>query len=143
MPAMGYDFVPGAVAGALALDAAGARASRVDVGYFMLGGRPSSMSAGTKASLAGVALSEAFAYRGGEVRAVRSAERYRTFPVKGKERPGISVGGAEHFTLPAVVSAAAGGQRLPRLVRAAGARDPAHVAASRPPPRACRRSSAR
>ena len=102
MPAMGYDFVPGAVAGALALEAAGAQASRVDVGYFMLGAGPSSMSAGTKASLAGVALSEAFAYRGGDVRAVRSAERYRTFPVKGKERPGISVGGAEHYTLPAV-----------------------------------------
>jgi hypothetical protein len=102
MPAMGYDFVPGAVAGALALDAAGPQASRVDVGYFALGGGPSSISAGTKASLAGVALSQAFAYRGGDVRAVRSGERYRTFPVKGKERPGISVGGAEHFTLPPV-----------------------------------------
>jgi hypothetical protein len=33
---------------------------------------------------------------------VRSGERYRTFPVKGKERPGISVGGAEHYTLPPV-----------------------------------------
>jgi Saccharopine dehydrogenase NADP binding domain len=100
MPAMGYDFVPGALAGALALEQAGSAASRVDVGYFMLGAGPNAMSRGTKASLAGVALSEAFAFRGGRLQGVRSAERYRTFPVKGKERAGISVGGAEHFTLP-------------------------------------------
>src|SRR5215213_2816049 len=37
MPAMGYDFVPGTLAGALALRDAGGRAIRVDVGYYMLG----------------------------------------------------------------------------------------------------------
>ena len=31
---------------------------------------------------------------------VRSAERLRSFSVRGKPRPGISVGGVEHFTLP-------------------------------------------
>jgi len=36
------------------------------------------------------------------VRTVRPAERVRTFPVKGKERSAISVGGAEHYTLPPV-----------------------------------------
>jgi short subunit dehydrogenase-like uncharacterized protein len=101
LPAMGYDFVPGTLAGALALEEAGGDAVRVDVGYYALGGGPSALSRGTKASLAGVALDRAFAYRGGRVRTVRSAERVRDFSVRGKDRPAISVGGVEHFTLPA------------------------------------------
>ena len=100
MTAMGYDFVPGALAAGLALREAGERAVRVDVGYYALGGGPSSMSRGTRASLAGIALAPSYAFRGGAVRTVRSAERMRTFAVKGKERPAISVGGAEHFTVP-------------------------------------------
>src|SRR5215207_8824147 len=100
LPAMGYDFVPGALAAALALREAGDAAVRVDVGYYALGGGPSSMSRGTRASLAGIAVSPAFAFRGGAVRTVRSAERMRSFRVKGKDRPGISVGGAEHFSVP-------------------------------------------
>src|SRR5215207_4423372 len=100
LTAMGYDFVPGALAAALALREAGETAVRVDVGYYALGGGPSSMSRGTRASLAGIALSPSFAFRGGAVRTVRSAERMRSFPAKGKERPAISVGGAEHFTVP-------------------------------------------
>jgi len=101
LPAMGYDFVPGTLAGALALEEAGEDAARVDVGYYALGGRPQALSRGTRASLAGVALDRAFAYRGGRVQTVRSAERVRGFPVRGKQRPAISVGGVEHFTLPA------------------------------------------
>ncbi len=40
LTAMGYDFVPGALAGALALREAGEGAVRVDVGYYALGGGP-------------------------------------------------------------------------------------------------------
>jgi short subunit dehydrogenase-like uncharacterized protein len=101
LPAMGYDFVPGCLAGALALEDAGDAAVRVDVGYYALGGGPKALSRGTRASLSGVALAPAFAYRGGRVQTVRSAERVRAFGVRGKDRPAISVGGAEHFTLPA------------------------------------------
>jgi short subunit dehydrogenase-like uncharacterized protein len=101
MTAMGYDFVPGTLAAALALEQAGRDAVRVDVGYYALGGGPQSLSRGTKASLAGVAAERSFAYRGGRLTGVRSAERVRDFAVRGKPRPGISVGGAEHFTLPA------------------------------------------
>ena len=39
LTAMGFDFVPGALAGALALEQAGDAAVRVDVGYYALGGR--------------------------------------------------------------------------------------------------------
>ncbi len=101
LTAMGYDFVPGTLAGALALEEAGDAAARVDVGYYALGGGPDSLSSGTKASLAGVATDRGFAYRGGRVQTVRSAERVRAFSVRGKDRPAISVGGVEHFTLPA------------------------------------------
>jgi short subunit dehydrogenase-like uncharacterized protein len=102
MPAMGYDFVPGALAGALALREAGRAATRVDVGYFSLGLGSGSASAGTRESLVGATLSDNHAFREGRVRTVRPAERVRTFTVKGKQRAAISVGGAEHYTLPPV-----------------------------------------
>ena len=68
LTAMGYDFAPGALAGALALEEAGADAVRVDVGYYALGGGPTSLSAGTRESLVGVTLGDGHAYRDGRVR---------------------------------------------------------------------------
>jgi len=102
MPAMGFDFVPGALAGALALREAGPKAVRVDVGYFSLGMGSDGASAGTRESLVGATLNDNHAFRGGAVRTVRPAERVRSFDVKGKQRSAISVGGAEHYTLPPV-----------------------------------------
>jgi short subunit dehydrogenase-like uncharacterized protein len=102
LTAFGYDFVPGNLAGALALERAGRAAVRVDVGYFFTGSnRP---SGGTLASLAGVVTADGFAYRDGRVRPERPARHARSFPVGGKERAGISVGGSEHFSLPRVAS---------------------------------------
>ena len=101
MTAMGYDFVPGALAGALALEQAGEAAVRVDVGYYALGGGPDALSEGTKASMVGATLNDGFAFRDGRVQVARPAERVRTFRVKGRTRDAISIGGAEHFTLPA------------------------------------------
>ena len=86
LTAMGYDFVPGALAGALALEEAGEDAVCVDVGYYALGMTTQSGSTGTRASLVGASLDESHAYRDGSLRAVRTAERVRSFPVKGKER---------------------------------------------------------
>jgi short subunit dehydrogenase-like uncharacterized protein len=100
MTAMGFDFVPGALAGALALREAGEAAVRVDVGYFSLGMGADGASAGTRESLVGATLNDNHAYRARAVRRVRPAERVRTFDVKGKARTAISVGGAEHYTLP-------------------------------------------
>src|SRR3954454_10402116 len=102
MPAMGFDYVPGALAGALALREAGSKAVRVAVGYCSLGMRNDGASAGTRESLVGATLNDNHAFRGGAVRTVRPAERVRSFPVDGKERSAISVGGAEHYTLPPV-----------------------------------------
>ncbi len=99
LTAMGHDFVPGALAGALALEDAGNAAVRVDIGYFATGGG-GAMSAGTRESLVGSALQESFVYRNGGIVAARAAARVRSFRVGEAERAAVSVGGAEHFTLP-------------------------------------------
>jgi len=98
--AFGYDWVPGNLAGALALREAGPEAVRVDTGYFATGA--SDFSGGTKASLAGVLTEPSFAFRGGGLRTVRSADRHRKFVVRGREMPAVTVGSSEHFALPRV-----------------------------------------
>ncbi len=84
LTAMGYDFVPGALAGALALEEAGEAAVRVDVGYYALGMTTQSGSAGTRASLVGATLDESHAFRDGALRTVRTAERVRSFTGQGQ-----------------------------------------------------------
>ena len=99
LTAMGYDYVPGALAGALALREAGEAAVRVDVGYYAFG---AGISAGTRRSGVGIMFDEGYAFRDGQLRGARIAERVRSFHAKGKDRDAISVGGSEHFTLPPV-----------------------------------------
>jgi hypothetical protein len=77
----------------------------VDVGYYALGGGPSSLSAGTRESLVGITLGDGFAFRDGAVRRTRIAERVRSFMVAGKSREAFSIGGAEHYALPGAFSA--------------------------------------
>src|SRR5215210_2266900 len=84
MTAMGFDFVPGALAGALALQEGGAAAVRVDVGYYSLGAGSGAASKGTRRSMVGISLDDSFAFRDGRVRTARSAERVRSFPVDGR-----------------------------------------------------------
>src|SRR3954452_8727910 len=50
LTALGYDYVPGNLAGALALREAGEEAVRVDVGYFVGGDPARQFSGGTRAS---------------------------------------------------------------------------------------------
>jgi len=97
LTAMGYDFVPGALAAALALEDAGEPATRVDIGYYALG---AGISAGTRRSAVGVMLDESHTFRDGALRPVRTAERVRSFTVRGKQREAMSIGGAEHLALP-------------------------------------------
>jgi short subunit dehydrogenase-like uncharacterized protein len=101
--AFGYDWVPGNLAGALALHEAGGLATRVDIGYFLTGGGGAGgMSGGTRASAAGALTAPAFTWRGGRLVTERGAKRVRDFKVRGRERPGVSVGTSEHFALPRV-----------------------------------------
>ena len=103
LTAFGYDWVPGNLAAALALRDAGPDAVRVDTGYFVTGASAglSSFSGGTKASLAGVVAEPAFAFRDGALRTVRSADRHRSFALRGRELSAVTVGTSEHFALPA------------------------------------------
>ncbi|HMJ35935.1 MAG TPA: saccharopine dehydrogenase NADP-binding domain-containing protein [Baekduia sp.] len=102
LTAMGYDWVPGNLAGALALRDAGPEAVRVRIGYFLTGGGGAgSMSGGTRASAAGVMLEPSFAWRGGRLVTERGGARGRSFALDGSARKGLSVGSTEHFGLPA------------------------------------------
>ena len=98
VPAFGYDFVPGNLAGALALRDAGEEATAVAVGYVASGG--GGFSTGTLASGAGMLLEQSFAWRGGRLVRDRVASRVRAFPVRGRAWLGVSYGGSEHYALP-------------------------------------------
>jgi short subunit dehydrogenase-like uncharacterized protein len=100
LTAFGYDWVPGNLAGALALRRAGDEAVRIDIGYFIRGrGKP---SGGTQASMAAAMATPGFVFRDGRVRTERAAKQVRSFPVGSKGRDAVSVGSSEHFTLPRV-----------------------------------------
>jgi short subunit dehydrogenase-like uncharacterized protein len=100
LPAFGHDYLPGVLAGALALAEAGDRAHRVDVGYSLDGVRGQGFSRGTLVSLLGMVLEQGFAWDGGRLVAEPSGARTWRFDVAGRTRRGLSVGGAEHLTLP-------------------------------------------
>jgi short subunit dehydrogenase-like uncharacterized protein len=101
LPAFGYDWVPGNLAGALALTEAGQEATRLQIGYFGQGAAGS--SGGTQASVIGAFLQPSFAFRGGRLRTERTGARARKFDLgEADEQLAISVGGSEHLTLPAL-----------------------------------------
>jgi short subunit dehydrogenase-like uncharacterized protein len=99
LTAFGYDK-SGNLAGALALDAAGPAAARVQVGYFVRGKLGKAASAGTRASVAGVLLEGGYAFRGGRVVSERTAAHVTSFEVDGQRKEAFSIGSSEHFGLP-------------------------------------------
>jgi short subunit dehydrogenase-like uncharacterized protein len=101
--AFGYDWVPGNLAGALALRDAGEAATRVEIGYFNPGAGASSMSGGTRASAAAMMLSEGFAWHEGRLVAERAARHGRSFELApGTRARAVSAASSEHFGLPRV-----------------------------------------
>ena len=96
LTAFGYDYVPGNLAGALALREAGERAVSVDIGYFV--GGDAQPSGGTRASAVGMLAEPAYAFAGGRI--VTSARRAACASFDG--RPAASVGATEQFALPRV-----------------------------------------
>lgn len=98
--ACGYDYLPGNLAAALALDRVGDDGFRVDVGYFLGGGELfRGLSGGTLESAACVANAPMYTFRG-RIHEERRP-RVRDFQVAGRSRTGMSVGASEHFALPA------------------------------------------
>jgi short subunit dehydrogenase-like uncharacterized protein len=98
LTAFGYDYVPGNLAGALALREAGPPAVRVDVGLFVGGGRAAQPSGGTRASAAGLLAEPGYAFRDGRLVSERPGRRLRRFD----GRPAISIGATEQFALPRI-----------------------------------------
>jgi short subunit dehydrogenase-like uncharacterized protein len=98
LTALGYDYVPGNLAGALALREAGERAVGVDVGYFVGGDASGRVSGGTRASGVGMLTEPGHAFRGGRLVTERAARHVRELD----GRPAISIGATEQFALPRV-----------------------------------------
>ncbi len=98
MTAMGYDWVPGNLAGALAAERAGPAAVRVDTGYFLTGS--AGMSGGTRATTAAGFSAPGFAWRDGRIVTERAAKRVRAFEVGGASRQAVSAGASDHFGIP-------------------------------------------
>ncbi len=97
--AFGYDYIPGNIAAAVALERAGEAATRVDIGYFTTG--KGAFSAGTFATMTTTS-PEAFHFRDGRLQDERGAKYVRSFEVDGEDRDAISVGSSEHLALPRI-----------------------------------------
>jgi short subunit dehydrogenase-like uncharacterized protein len=102
IPAFGLDYVPGNLAAAHALAEAGERAHRLDVGYSLDGVSGQAFSRGTLVSLMGVLFEPGFAFSGGRLVAQPAGRRLWRFEANGRPRRGLSVGGSEHLTMPAL-----------------------------------------
>lgn len=103
LTAMGYDYVPGNLAGALALEAAGDAARSVDIGYFLTGDTTRdlrSLSGGTLRSLRASGSAKQFRWHNGSLQSERSAKRVLKFELEGRELSAISIGSSEHLALP-------------------------------------------
>jgi len=101
LTAFGLDYVPGNLAGALALRQAGERAHRVHIGYFMTGtGGGQAFSRGTLDSLRENLLEPGYTWHDGALRTEPPGVRVRSFEVAGRLRPALSIGASEHFALP-------------------------------------------
>lgn len=99
--AMGFNYAPGNLAGALAVERAGADdVDRVDIGYFLTGETQGELSGGTVASAAGVLTSPGFTRSDGRLRVERCGARTRTWDVEGRRVPSMTLGSSEAITLP-------------------------------------------
>ena len=139
--AFGYDWVPGNLAGALALREAGERATSVDIGYFVSGNAGAgTASGGTRASVLGLMLAPGYAFRGGQLVTEPAARRLRGFDLGGRRGRGGDRRELRGLHAGAAAPGPARRERLSRVGRVAVARRPGrvggHVAAGPRPGRA-------
>lgn len=99
LAAFGYDYVPGHTVAAAALEKAGSKAVRVDIGYFFVG--PVAMSQGTATSIAGAMLEPGLLFQNGALQPGYGGVQTCSFDVDGKPVKAISVPGSECVALPA------------------------------------------
>ncbi|MFD5177814.1 saccharopine dehydrogenase family protein [Nocardia sp. NPDC058379] len=100
LPAFGYDYVPGILAGTLAARKAGSELRAIDIGYFANGSLRRGLSHGTRSTLRdGLTLPSA-RRRGGRLVEERTGSRVRGFDIGGKRKYATLVSGTEVLFLP-------------------------------------------
>jgi len=72
----------------------------VDIGYFVTGRLRGMMSSGTRASVGQSALVPHYAWRDRQLVDIAAGDQVIGFAVNGQVLPGLSIGGAEHLTIP-------------------------------------------
>lgn len=112
LTAFGFDYVPGNLAAALALDEAGDDATSVVVGYFTRGrarplgpfaGLAPAVSKGTITSAAQAMLEPGFSWKDGELRTETVGHDLLSHPMSGgRTRSTVSVSSTEHLALPRI-----------------------------------------
>ena len=101
LTAFGYDFVPGNLAAAIALDRSEGLARRVEIGYFVRGGF--GMSSGTKASMMAAVMQSSYEFTGGVLSTTKGKPGVATFDIgNDKTRDAVAVGATEQFSLPRI-----------------------------------------
>jgi short subunit dehydrogenase-like uncharacterized protein len=102
--AMGFNYAPGNLAGALAMeqacDSAYGPVDALQIGYFLTGPARGELSRGTVASAAGVLMAPGFAWRDGQLVTERCGARTRSWRVAGSPAPSLTLGSSEAITLP-------------------------------------------
>lgn len=100
IPAFGHDYVPGNLAGALALQRSDAQVHRLEVGYLIRrGNRTQVISRGTFSSAIGLLTGQGFTWRGA-IQPEPTASRVGTVRLGGLEYPALAIGATEHYSLP-------------------------------------------
>jgi short subunit dehydrogenase-like uncharacterized protein len=104
VPAMGFNYALGNLAGALAIEHACDNAygpvDAVEIGYFLTGPARGELSGGTVASAAGVLMTPGFAWRESKLVTERCGARTRSWPVAGRPARSMTLGSSEAITLP-------------------------------------------
>lgn len=101
LPAFGYDYVPGILAGTLAAQQAGPAARTVDIGYFATGPLWRGLSQGTRSTMRdGLSLPSTRWHNHSLVDA-RTASHVQSFNVRGHRKNAFLVSGTEALYLPA------------------------------------------
>ncbi|MGU3502477.1 saccharopine dehydrogenase family protein [Mycobacterium sp. C31M] len=101
VPAFGYDYVPGILAGSLAARAAGPLMRSLDIGYFAIGSLRNGLSHGTRTTMAEGLVLPAPAWRSGRLVDDTTARTVQNFTVRGQQRSAFLVSGTEVLFLPA------------------------------------------
>lgn len=98
--AFGHDYVPGNLAGALALRGSRGQVHRIEVAYLIGGmGRAQVISRGTFGSAVGLLTEQGFTWRGG-IQLEPTGSRIRILRLGGLDCPALAVGATEHYALP-------------------------------------------